>query len=147
MACRKQRQPTPNNPAFIFKMITPEKPEGETSFVAIQQTLEPSGENVYKMKFASVETRNMSGLTIRKDKTIPILFVGGIIFMLGVAIGSYWNHRRIWVEQFEDGTIRLAAHTNKNWFSMKKELDALTKFAHLPQYVDQQDSEQRNSKI
>ncbi len=33
--------PTPNNPAFIFKMITPEKPEGETSFVAIQQTIEP----------------------------------------------------------------------------------------------------------
>lgn len=129
----------PNNPAFIFKMITPEKPEGETSFVAIQQTLEPSGENVYKMKFSSVETRSMSGLTVRKDKTIPILIIGGIIFMLGVAIGSYWNHRRIWVEQLADGTIRLAAHTNKNWFSIKKDLDALTEYAHLPQYVDQGD--------
>lgn len=40
--------------------------------------------------------------------------------MIGVAIGSYWNHRRIWVEQLSDGTVRLAAHTNKNWFSMKK---------------------------
>ncbi|MGN7476530.1 cytochrome c biogenesis protein ResB [Solibacillus silvestris] len=132
---------TPNNPAFIFKMITPEKPEGETSFVAIQQTLEPEGENVYKMKFSNVETRNMSGLMVRYDRTIPILFVGGIIFMIGVAIGSYWNHRRIWIEQLADGTIRLAAHTNKNWFGMKKDLDALTKHAHLPQYVDQQESE------
>ncbi len=133
---------TPNNPAFIFKMQTPEKPEGETSFVAIQQTLEPNGENLYKMKFSNVETRNMSGITVRKDKTIPILFVGGFIFMFGVAIGSYWNHRRIWVEELTDGTIRLAAHTNKNWVSIKKDLDALTAHAHLPAYVDQQDSEQ-----
>ena len=133
---------TPNNPAFIFKMYSPEKPEGETSFVAIQQTLEPNGENLYKMKFSNVETRNMSGITVRKDKTIPILFVGGFIFMLGVVIGAYFNHRRIWVEELQDGTIRLAAHTNKNWFSMKKDLDALTAYAHLPAYIDQQESEQ-----
>ena len=31
----------PNNPAFIFKMITPDKPDGEVSFVAIKQTIEP----------------------------------------------------------------------------------------------------------
>ncbi|WP_274309648.1 cytochrome c biogenesis protein ResB [Solibacillus daqui] len=128
---------TPNNPAFIFKMITPETPDGETSFVAIQQTLEPDGENMYKMKFSNVEMRNMSGLMVRHDKTIPMLFVGGIIFMIGVAIGSYWNHRRIWIEQLEDGTIHLAAHTNKNWFGIKKDLDALTSHAHLPQYIDQ----------
>ncbi|MEK4228914.1 cytochrome c biogenesis protein ResB [Solibacillus sp. FSL H8-0538] len=138
----------PNNPAFIFKMITPDKPKGETSFVAIKQTLEPSGENVYKMKFANVETRSMSGLTVRKDKTLSVLIIGGIIFMLGVVIGSYWNHRRIWVEQLEDGTLRLAAHTNKNWFSIKKDLDSITEFAHLPQYVDQAevDTEEKETK-
>ncbi|MBD8031949.1 MULTISPECIES: cytochrome c biogenesis protein ResB [Solibacillus] len=132
---------TPNNPAFIFKMSTPEKPEGETSFVAIQQTLEPEGNNMYKMKFANVETRHMSGLMVRYDRTIPLLIVGAIIFMVGVVIGSYWNHRRIWIEQLEDGTVRLAAHTNKNWFGMKKDLDVLKKHAHIPQYVDQLESE------
>lgn len=69
---------TPNNPAFIFKMTTPETPDGETSFVAIQQTLEPEGDNIYKMKFSNVETRHMSGLTIRYDRTIPILIVGAL---------------------------------------------------------------------
>ncbi len=138
--------PTPNNPAFIFRMYTPEKPEGETSFVAIQQTLEPLGENTYKMSFQGVETRNMSGLTIRKDKTIPFLFIGGMIFMLGVAIGSYWAHRRLWVEELPDGTVRLAAHTNKNWFGMKKEMDAVTAFAHLPAYIDQVEAEKEESK-
>ncbi|QPQ36669.1 MULTISPECIES: cytochrome c biogenesis protein ResB [unclassified Lysinibacillus] len=130
----------PNNPAFLFKMTTPETPEGETSFVAIKQTLEPLGENQYKMKFTSVETRDLSGFTIRKDRTIPILFVGGIIFMIGVAIGSYWNHRRLWLQVEPDGKLLMAAHVNKNMFSMKKDLDAVTAFAGLPQYQDQLDT-------
>ncbi|WP_449441722.1 cytochrome c biogenesis protein ResB [Ureibacillus acetophenoni] len=133
--------PNPNNPAFIFNMITPDHPDGEISFVAIQQTVEPTGDNEYKMAFTGVDTVNMSGLTIRKDNTIPLLVVGAFIFLLGVAIGSYWNHRRIWVEQLEGGRIRLAAHTNKNWFGIKKELDAVTAHAHLPQYIDQLDDE------
>lgn len=140
--------PNPNNPAFIFNMITPEKPKGEISFVAIQQTVEGSGasENTYKMAFTGVDTINMSGLTIRMDKTIPVLIVGGFIFLLGLAIGSYWNHRRVWIEQLADGQIRLAAHTNKNWFGIKKEIDALTEYAHLPQYVDQLVDEKEKEK-
>lgn len=130
----------PNNPAFLFKMTTPETPEGETSFVEIKNTLEPLGENQYKMKFMGVETRDMSGFTIRKDRTIPILFVGGIIFMIGVSIGSYWNHRRLWIQIDPDGRAVMAAHVNKNMFSMKKDLDAVTAFASLPQYTDQLDA-------
>ena len=83
----------PNNPAFIFKMFTPEKPEGEVSFVAIRQTIEPYGDNKYKMTFKGVETKNVSGLTVRKDLTLWILALGGFIFMIGVIQGAYWNHR------------------------------------------------------
>lgn len=136
---------TPNNPAFIFNMITPEKPQGETSFVAIRQTLEPLGENTYKMKFEGVEMRDVSGLIVRKDKTFPFLYVGAIIFMIGVVIGSYWNHRRLWIQQLEDGRVILAAHVNKNWFSLKKDLDAVTEFAHLPAYIDQLDDEKKSN--
>lgn len=127
----------PNNPAFVFKMTTPDKPKGEISFVSIGAPPVEAGENEYKMTFKNVETRNVSGLTIKKDVTIPILIIGGAIFLLGLAIGSYWNHRRLWVQQLEDGTIMLAAHTNKNWFSIKKDLDIVTDYAHLPKYRDQ----------
>lgn len=138
------KSPLPNNPAFIFRMITPDKPEGEKSFVAIQQTFEPE-ENDYKVNFLSAETRDMSGLTIRKDKTLYLLLLGGIIFMIGVSQGSYWNHRRIWVQKGEGNEMLLASHTNKNWFSLKKELDEVKEFAGLPQYVDREDTE-TNSK-
>ncbi len=128
----------PNNPAFLFKMTTPETPEGEVSFVEIMQPpLEPLGENKYRMKFAAAEMRDMSGITVRKDSTIPILFVGGVIFMIGVVIGSYWNHRRLWLQVEPDGRVLMAAHVNKNMFSMKKDLDAVTAFATLPPYTDQ----------
>src|SRR5690606_55415 len=72
----------PNNPAFVFKMMTPDKPEGEVSFVSIGASPIEAGENEYKMTFNGVETRNVSGLTIRKDVTIPILIIGGVIFLL-----------------------------------------------------------------
>lgn len=131
----------PNNPAFIFRMFTPQTPEGETSFVAIQQTLEPLGENAYKMAFNGIETRSKSGLAVHNNKAIPMLFVGGIIFMFGIVIGAYFNHRRVWLELLEDGSIRYAAHTNKNWSTIKKDLDAIVAHAHLPHYVDRQDEE------
>jgi cytochrome c biogenesis protein len=111
----------PNNPAFVFKMITPETPKGETSFVAIQQTIEPSGDNQYKMKFQGVETKNLTALTVRKDLTLWFLALGGAIFMIGVIQGMYWNHRRIWIRRSED-EILIAGHTNKNWYGLSQEL-------------------------
>lgn len=134
------KSPIPNNPAFIFKMVTSDKPEGEMSFVAIRQTLETEV-NDYKVNFVSAETRDISGLTVRKDKTLYILLLGGIIFMIGVAQGSYWNHRRIWIQKGTENELLLAGHTNKNWFSLKKELDQVKDFAHLPAYEDRQDKE------
>ena len=134
------KSPAPNNPAFIFNMVTPAKPQGERSFVAIRNTFEVE-ENDYKVSFRGVETRDKSGLTIRKDRTLPILLLGGIIFMIGVIQGSYWNHRRIWVQKGADGKMLVAAHTNKNWFSVKKDLDKVKEVSELPAYADRQDKE------
>ncbi|MFS0776194.1 cytochrome c biogenesis protein ResB [Neobacillus sp. 3P2-tot-E-2] len=114
----------PNNPAFVFKMTSPEVPNGETSFVAIQQTIEPLGDNKYKMAFKGIETKNVTALTVRKDLTIWIIILGGILFMIGVIQGAYWNHRRIWVQN-KNGEIWIAAHTNKNWYGLKREIDSV----------------------
>ena len=126
----------PNNPAFIFKMLTPDKPDGEVSFVAIRQTLEPYGDNVYKMQFKGVETRHVSGLTIRKDLTLGVLIFGGIIFMIGVAQGAYWNHRRIWIRKV-NGQIWVAGHTNKNWYGLKREITGVLEGTGIKEPHDQ----------
>ena len=134
------KSPLPDNPAFFFKMVTPEKPDGEISFVAIRQTVETE-KNDYKVNFVSAETRNISGLTIRKDRTLYLLLLGGIIFMIGVTQGSYWNHRRIWVQKGEGREMLIASHTNKNWFSLRKEIDQVKDYADLPEYKDREDTE------
>lgn len=126
----------PNNPAFVFRMTAPDKPKGESSFVAIRQTIEPFGNNEYKMKFKGIGTKNVSGLTLRKDSTIWLIILGGIVFMFGVIQGAYWNHRRIWIQR-KNGQIWIAAHTNKNWFGLKKDLESVLEGTNLTMPEDQ----------
>ncbi|CRK83971.1 cytochrome c biogenesis protein ResB [Neobacillus massiliamazoniensis] len=125
----------PNNPAFVFRMIAPDKPKGDTSFVAIKQTIEPFGNNEYKMAFKGIETKNVSGLTLRKDSTLWLIILGGIVFMIGVVQGAYWNHRRIWI-QHKQGEIWVAAHTNKNWYGLKREMEAVFSGTNIHMPVD-----------
>ncbi|MBS4217270.1 cytochrome c biogenesis protein ResB [Bacillus sp. FJAT-49711] len=129
---------TPNNPAFLFNMISPEHPEGEKSFTAIRQTVEPLGETEYKLAFKDISTQNATALIVRKDLTLWILGIGGAIFMIGVIQGSYWNHRRIWLQKIK-GDILIAAHTNKNWYGLKKEIGIIVKDTVVPEPHDQND--------
>lgn len=139
--------PLPDNPGFLVEMTTPATPEGETSFITIQNTIEPFGTNQYKLAFQSAEMRNVSGLTVRKDKTLPILGLGGLIFMIGVAQGMYFNHRRFWLQQTDSGDILLAGHTNKNWFGLKKDLEQISVYASLPAYSDQQEDTEKEGEL
>ncbi len=125
----------PNNPAFVFKIFTPETPDGEVSFVGIQQNIEPDGNNKYKMSFAGVEMQNATALTVRKDLTLWILGIGGFIFMVGVIQGMYWNHRRIWIQRVNDEWW-IAGHTNKNWFGLKKDIERVLEGTAIPQPND-----------
>ncbi|QWG38319.1 cytochrome c biogenesis protein ResB [Bacillus mycoides] len=125
----------PNNPAFVFKMFTPETPDGEVSFVGIQQNIEPDGNNKYKMSFAGMEMQNATALTVRKDLTLWILGIGGFIFMVGVIQGMYWNHRRIWIQRVNDEWW-VAGHTNKNWFGLKKDIERVLEGTAIPQPHD-----------
>jgi len=135
----------PNNPAFVFKMFAPDRPEGEVSFVAIRQTIEPMGENKYKMEFAGVEMKNVAGLTVRRDYTLWILGLGGAIFMIGLIQGMYWNHRRIWLQRL-NGEVLLAAHTNKNWYGLKNEIRTIIDGTTLLMPIDQAEMEKEARK-
>ncbi|MCH1624795.1 cytochrome c biogenesis protein ResB [Ferdinandcohnia quinoae] len=133
----------PNNPAFVFKMVTPDNKEGEISFVAIQQNIEPFGDNAYKMSFAGIETRNISGLTVRRDYTLWIIALGGAIFMIGVIQGMYWNHRRIWIQR-KDNEVMVAGHTNKNWYGLKNEIRNILTDTKIAEPIDQVDNKKEH---
>jgi cytochrome c biogenesis protein len=69
-----------------------------------------------------VEIANYTSyLNIRVDKALPYIWVGAAIFMIGVVMGLYWQHRRIWL-RIDDGVLSLGAHTNKNWYGLRRDV-------------------------
>ncbi|MEX2414919.1 MAG: cytochrome c biogenesis protein ResB [Paenibacillaceae bacterium] len=124
----------PENPAFIFLIKGPEAPEGELSWAIIGTPLdEIHSENVYKANFKDLETVNTSGIKISMNKGMSIIWTGAAIFMIGIAMGLYWQHRRIWL-CYEDGNVIMGAHTNKGWVGLRKEIMSIMKESglHIP---------------
>lgn len=114
---------TPNNPFIVFNMITPETPNGETLYFTMLGLVEPNNsQNKYALNFVSEGYDFITYLLVKKDLMIPVLFIGGAIFIIGVMIGSFWYHRRIWITVKADEVL-IASHTNKNYFGLKRDLE------------------------
>ncbi|QKI82021.1 cytochrome c biogenesis protein ResB [Kroppenstedtia eburnea] len=123
---------TPNRPAFIFSVDAPDLKKPEVSWMISGTNLDDiNRKNRYTMELKGLETANVSGLMIRVDKGLPIIFLGGIISMIGLVMGFFWNHRRVWI-RWQDGHLHVGAHTNKNWFGLRRELEQATEKTDLP---------------
>ena len=119
------KSPNTINPAFVFD-LNEKGEESEYSFIKIKEAKEISEGNHYEIKFDGMTNHMATILTVKKDKTLPFIFTGFIIFLIGVFIGSYVNHRRIWLNISDDGqTLNLAAHTNKNYFGLNKDIEKM----------------------
>lgn len=126
----------PKNPAFVFNLYPPGESEPETSFLGIGANIDASGDNQYKLGLVNFDVRDVTGLTVKKDYTLPIIALGGAIFMIGVIQGMYWNHRRIWLQPKENG-VWLAGHTNKNWFALRRDIGKAIEDTGIEEPVDQ----------
>ncbi|MEN2766144.1 cytochrome c biogenesis protein ResB [Ornithinibacillus xuwenensis] len=156
-----------NNPAFVFNLYPPESEDYEISFVGdvigaaedlgidttvvelqpmgnvvgtFAPSIDPTGENQYRILIDSIDFDRKSGLTVRKDYTLPVFGFGAIIFMIGVIQGMYWQHRRIWIQRKGDGVL-LAGHTNKNWFGLKKDIEKAIDGTAINMVEDQNEEE------
>ncbi|MBA4495647.1 cytochrome c biogenesis protein ResB [Paenactinomyces guangxiensis] len=121
---------TPNRPAFIFEVKQKGQSEGERSWVISGLNFENPKTNQYDIDLSGLNTVNSSALMVRVDKSLPVIFFGGIISMIGLVMGFYWQHRRVWV-RWKDGVLFVGAHTNKNWFSLRRELQLASRRAEL----------------
>lgn len=120
----------PNNPFILFKMITPEAPEGETLYFTMLGLVEPNNsQNMYALQYVEEGYGFISYLLVKKDLMLPVLFIGGTIFIIGVIIGSFWYHRRVWIT-IKDDEVLIASHTNKNYFGLRRDLEKV--FEGLP---------------
>ncbi|MGM8211652.1 cytochrome c biogenesis protein ResB [Virgibacillus sp. W0430] len=134
----------PRNPAFVFFYYPADLDTPEVSFVGIGKNIDASGENNFKLGIIDFEMHNVSGLTVRRDYTLPLFGLGALIFMIGVIQGMYWQHRRIWINPVDEG-ILLAAHTNKNWFGVKKDIEKAIAGTNINMVIDQQELEDKKA--
>ncbi|WP_426453507.1 cytochrome c biogenesis protein ResB [Paenibacillus sp. S-38] len=125
----------PKMPAFVFTITGPGlKPEGEPYMYFPRQVDkanfrqdEINGALADKLELSvgSMEdveiSEYVSYLNIRVDRAMPFIWVGAAISMIGLTMGFYWHHRRIWM-RIDGGRLALGAHTNKNWYGIRKEV-------------------------
>lgn len=126
----------PLAPAFIFLVQGPNLAEEGEVFIYFprdvdkqrfsQDKLNAGVSDMIDIGAASMNDVDISQFTsflnIRMDRALPYIFTGGVIFMIGVIMGIYWQHRRIWIRIDDDREITIGAHTSKNWFGIRKEL-------------------------
>ncbi|TCZ81250.1 cytochrome c biogenesis protein ResB [Paenibacillus albiflavus] len=125
----------PNAPAFIFLIKGPNlKPDGEIYLYFPkeidkvkyrQDDINGAMSSKIELKVGTMADVQIaeytSTLNIRVDKAMPIIWAGAAIGMIGLVMGFYWQHRRVWL-RVDDRQIVLGAYTNKNWFGFRKEV-------------------------
>jgi len=134
----------PRNPAFVFFIYPPNSESPEVSFIGIGKNIDATGENEYKLGIVDFKMHDVSGMTLRKDYTLPLFGLGAFVFMFGVVQGMYWQHRRIWIHSKENDLL-LAAHTNKNWFGIKKDIEKVISGTNIEMVIDQQEHREKDN--
>ncbi|MBY7143463.1 cytochrome c biogenesis protein ResB [Virgibacillus sp. NKC19-3] len=128
----------PRNPAFVLYVTPPDSDNTEVSFLGIGRNIDATGENQYNVSIQDFDMHDVSGITVRRDYTLPFFGLGAAIFMIGVIQGMYWYHRRIWIHPKGDGLL-LAAHTNKNWFGIQKDIEKAIEDTNINMVDDQKE--------
>ncbi|RXZ76899.1 cytochrome c biogenesis protein ResB [Paenibacillaceae bacterium] len=125
----------PNAPAYLFLLKGPDIDDKGEPFLyfPIQLDKQRYSQDLINRKIAerfdirvqSMENVTFAGpstsLNIRIDTALPFVWVGATISMIGLVMGFYWHHRRIWL-RIDGGKLSLGAHTNKNWYGMRAEV-------------------------
>lgn len=117
----------PRNPAFVFD-VTDDRGQQESYFVIpfhqFQERVSQTDEHVEPIEFVVADmevSRYSSYMLVRVEKALPYILAGALVFLFGVVLGLYWQHRRIWI-RIDGDQLLVAAHTNKNWYGMREEL-------------------------
>lgn len=142
-ALNEQGQPIskskdPNAPAFLFLIKGPDLPEEGSQYIYFPKTIDKERfqqdainerlgglQNKLTLDVLGMEDvdfiQSSSYLNVRIDRAMPYVWLGLGIVMLGLIMGFYWQHRRIWL-RVDDGILTLGGHTAKNWFGLRREV-------------------------
>lgn len=145
----------PNAPAFLFLVKGPDLPQEGVQYIYFPKVIDKERfqQDAINEKLGGLQNKlsldvlgmedvdfieSSSYLNIRVDRAMPFVWLGLGIVMIGLVMGFYWHHRRIWL-RIDDGVLTLGAHTSKNWFGLRREVAAFLKAMDVD--VDEKDLE------
>jgi len=85
---------------------------------------------IYKVVLDNIQNRYMTGLQVKKDPGVPLIYLGCLGLIFGIFIAFWVPHRRLWLLVKPDGEktkVLIAGQSNKNKDGFKKEFQRLTK--------------------
>lgn len=145
----------PNAPAFLFLVKGPDLPQEGVQYIYFPKVIDKERfqQDAINEKLGGLQNKlaldvlgmedvdfieSSSYLNIRVDRAMPFVWLGLGIVMIGLVMGFYWHHRRIWL-RIDNGVLTLGAHTSKNWFGLRREVAAFLKTMDVD--VDEKDLE------
>ena len=84
------------------------------------------GDNSFRLSLVSAKEKYMTGLQVKKDPGVWIVWLGCTMMVIGFAIVFWVGHRRLWLWMGKDGEklhVILAGQTNKNKVSFEREFE------------------------
>jgi cytochrome c biogenesis protein len=118
------RSTDPNNPVLLTQVEGPgiDNPVKQWFFPLGQMDLQQDSK--YQLAPVGGKMVETTGLRVQKDNGIPIVFAGCAVVLAGLVLVFYFQHRRIW-GRIDEGVLHIGAHTNKNWYGMRKQLESV----------------------
>lgn len=115
-----------NNPAVFVEFAENGKPKyNQWILKRYPQTWSvPDG----MVEFKDLWGAQYTGLQVRKDPGIWIVYLGSLVMSIGLYAAFFMNHERIWINLMDDknGTkVTIAASTNKNKAALEQKIEKL----------------------
>ncbi len=88
------------------------------------------GEKAYKLALDTVSEKYMTGLQVKKDPGVAIVWLGCALMIAGFAVVFWVPHKRIWLWVGRNSgkpVVILAGQTSKNRIGFEKEFDKIAK--------------------
>jgi cytochrome c biogenesis protein len=114
-----------NNPGIVMD-VTP--PGGGKTFTVWYFVMYPEMEfdpnTPVQLKTLDMGVSSTTGLKVKKDLGVPVIYLGLLIVSLGVFATFYIAHRRYWA-LVEGGRVVVGGWTNRNLGSLRNEIEVL----------------------
>jgi len=132
------------NPGMVLEVTPPDGEPFTTWFFPLYPSMEFDPSNPVKFSTLSIDPVSTSGLKVKKDLGIPVIYLGLVVITFGAFATFYIAHRRYWAFT-EDGVVIVGGWTNRNQGSFERETRQIAHLLDPERYAvgDEMEGEER----